>query len=535
MFYDAAEINEHLICPYCQNKFNDPRLIECGVALCMPCIELLKKHDASGFKCLACGAFHEMPANGFFKISSLANLCQVAARKDSLADALKTKLDEVKLKLDMLSSETSLQAHKIKEHSDGLRNAVQLSSEQLIEAIKAHDAELVEQISDHERSSILDFNQEHRAQIDSFIQDTAGFHSKWISCLKQAELDDAELQTAANLADACISELNRVFESIPRHDSLQFESNSNSATSSCTLIGTLRNLKIEASKLNLWPQADFRKHQLPNFSSLTEPISVRLLSGAKIVLAYRALNKKDVKVKIFDADFKQLSERTCITGRNFKAFELSALPDQSVMLCLTNLAVKLSKHDKSDDEDCAEDYSETLSVIKHYDAKLKILNRVCLYYDVCSVDTFENKLYCLSRQGFLDMCLHVYDEKLVNLMNIESNPFEPFYIPSHVNKVQVSESYFVYRDDSEVVLLDRTSGWIKKRFQFEGNEVLFDSGTSKILAYSSETNKVVSYDLEGESQSFDVNIPSPNESIQFVDCLNGKLLFWDAKSDWLYF
>ena len=109
-------------------------------------------------------------------------------------------------------------------------------------------------------------------------------------------------------------------------------------------------------------------------------------------------------------------------------------------------------------------------MIKHYDAKLKILNRVCLYYDVCSVDTFENKLYCLSRNGLLDMSLHVYDEKLVNLMNIESNPFEPFYIPSHVNKVQVSESYFVYRDDSEVVLLDRTSGWIKKRFQFEGND-----------------------------------------------------------------
>ena len=151
------------------------------------------------------------------------------------------------------------------------------------------------------------------------------------------------------------------------------------------------------------------------------------------------------------------------------------------------------------------------------------------------MDTFENKLYCLSRNGLLDMSLHVYDEKLVNLMNIDSNPFEPFYIPSHVNKVQVSESYFVYRDDSEVVLLDRKSGWVKKRFQFEGNEVLFDSGTSKILAYSSETNKVVSYDLEGGSKSFDVNIPSPNESIQFVDCLNGKLLFADAKSDWLYF
>ena len=195
------------------------------------------------------------------------------------------------------------------------------------------------------------------------------------------------------------------------------------------------------------------------------------------------------------------------------------------MLCLTKLTVKLSKQDNSDEDDYCEDVADTLSVIKHYDAKLKILNRVCLYYNVFSVDTFEKKLYCLLSQWFLDMCLHVYDEKLANLMNFDSNPFEPFFIPSHVNKVQVSESFFVYRDDSEVVLLDRKSGWVKKRFRFERNEVLLDSGANTILAYSNESNKAVSYNFEGEAQVLAVNISKPSKFIRFVDWEDAVLGF----------
>jgi hypothetical protein len=58
-----------------------------------------------------------------------------------------------------------------------------------------------------------------------------------------------------------------------------------------SLIGTLRFCGVAGS-------------DSPLLTSLNEPISVRLLSGGKLVLAYRALNKNDVKVKIFDADFK---------------------------------------------------------------------------------------------------------------------------------------------------------------------------------------------------------------------------------------
>ena len=533
MFYEAVVINEHLICPYCKKKFTGPRIVQCSSSLCTQCIELLVKDGENGFKCPVCDDFHEQPKTGFLLNANLAKLCEIKPNKierGPLANALNAQLDEMKLKLNKLSNENNLGVDKIREYCDLLRNEVQLSSEELIESIKTHNIELIEQINAYEKSSILDFNKENKIELDIFVQEMSGFHSKWADYLKDVNLNDDELKTASTQANKYLNKINKVNEKILDkvfdENVLKFDEHS-------AQFGTLSLNKADTKSSS---SSSLKQHQLPNFSSLNEPISVKLLNVGKIVLAYRAISKKDIKVKIFDENFNQLSERICVTGRNFKTFELNAMANGSVILCLTNLTMKLSKHDKSDDEENYDNQTDTLSVIKHYDDKLKILNRICLYYNVCSVDTFENKLYCLSRHGFLDMCMHVYDEKLVSLANIESNPFEPFYIPCHVNKVQVCESYFVYRDDSEVVLLERKSGLVQKRFKFEGNEVLFDSGTSTILAYSNETHKVIGYDFEGESlQVLDVNISKPSKFIHFVDCSNGKMLFWDSESGCLYF
>ena len=81
MFYEEKEIDELIICPYCKNKYKDPRFIECGISFCMPCIELLIKDGATGFKCPDCDDFHEMPKRGYSKNTNLAKLCAKQAAK----------------------------------------------------------------------------------------------------------------------------------------------------------------------------------------------------------------------------------------------------------------------------------------------------------------------------------------------------------------------------------------------------------------------------------------------------------------------
>ena len=99
--------------------------------------------------------------------------------RGALASTLKTQLDEIKLKLDELSKKNQLGADKIKEYCDGLRNEVQLSSEELIESIKTHNLELIEQINAYENKSMLNFNKENKTQLDEFIQKVHEFFSKW--------------------------------------------------------------------------------------------------------------------------------------------------------------------------------------------------------------------------------------------------------------------------------------------------------------------------------------------------------------------
>ena len=129
MFYEEAEISVLVICPYCQNKYDDPRIIECGTSFCMPCIEFLTKSGTNGFHCPACKDFHQQPQNGYLKNTTLAKLCEKKTNKVSrspLADAFEAQLDELKSNMDKLAKENDLGAEKIKEYCDNLRNEVQL-------------------------------------------------------------------------------------------------------------------------------------------------------------------------------------------------------------------------------------------------------------------------------------------------------------------------------------------------------------------------------------------------------------------------
>ena len=90
--------------------------------------------------------------------------------------AIKTKTKAQRNNLDKLTKENDLGADKIKEYCDGLRNEVQLSSEELIQSIKNHSMELIKQIDEYEQASMLNYNKD-----DKSIQEIYEFHSKWTS------------------------------------------------------------------------------------------------------------------------------------------------------------------------------------------------------------------------------------------------------------------------------------------------------------------------------------------------------------------
>jgi hypothetical protein len=277
-------------------------------------------------------------------------------------------------------------------------------------------------------------------------------------------------------------------------------------------------------------------YDLCNLSNVNkqQPVSMRLLNSEQIAVVYRSKDLDDVEMAVFDTNFNLLRERICKTGRNFKNFLLNSMANNTIILCLIKPTTELNNYNnKSDDEGEYDDYRNTISIIKIFDYKLKKLNKTCLNHWIICLNTYDDKIFLVSS---LSEMIQVYDKNLIFLTNIgQSKPNLPFYLPWYINKVEICEDYYVFLDRGEIKLLDRNSGWVKKRFEIDGNDFSLNTAKNSILTYNNESNQVLSYDFNGEAHALNINIPKAYKYIKLVDCLNDKLLFLNSNSQCLYF
>ena len=214
MFYQENQINELITCPYCKNKYNDPRVMECGASFCMSCIDLLKKEAEQGFECPECDEFHQEPPKGFFKNLNLAKICEKKAAEVSRgtqAHTVSSQLGEIQLKLDKLVLDFELGVNIIKDFCNRLRNEVKLTTEQTIEHIKKLGMGLIQEVDKYETKSVENFEIEatYRIDFNNFVTGTYEYVSEWASYLKQHELDDSELKQASDKGKLLIEQISK--------------------------------------------------------------------------------------------------------------------------------------------------------------------------------------------------------------------------------------------------------------------------------------------------------------------------------------
>ena len=379
MLYEEKEIIELIKCPYCKNKYTDPRIVECSSSFCMPCIDLLKKKGQNGFKCPECDDFHEMPQKGYIKNSNLAKLCN-----------------------------------------------------------------------------------------------------------KQTELKQNSDKKTAN-----------------------------------------KN-KLAMGKLKV--------HQMPDSSYATEPMAVKLLYNDKTVVAHYNDRRDKLEIAVFDEDFCLLKKGIGWTGTCSAELKLTAMNyNPSIVLCLNSTFVNYGL--SPDDEDYCED-KNSKCVVKLFDDRLNLMNKIWLDYSVGSIDTYDDQLFCLSSDQYSNSCsLYIYNRNLVFLKRIgQSHEDSPFYMPKSVIKLLVCEKFYVLsKRYNEIMVMDRDDGSIKSNFDFFGRDFFLNKVKNSILEHEKGSEELISYDLDGKSQKLKLNISDLNARIKLVDCLDGKLLFLDAKANSLYF
>jgi len=108
MFYKEEDIKEIIICPACNIKYDDPRVLECGSSLCFTCISNIMNKEKNGIDCPLCKSFHETPKNGFIKNNLLASLTIKSPNdvyRGKLAEKFKTSLNDIIKNLNDLNND----------------------------------------------------------------------------------------------------------------------------------------------------------------------------------------------------------------------------------------------------------------------------------------------------------------------------------------------------------------------------------------------------------------------------------------------
>jgi hypothetical protein len=100
MFYLEEEIAINLICPRCQTKFVDPRIIlPCLETLCANCIGNLTEENNNEISCHFCaGSKHAIPVGGFSSNKIVAKMLNIKANEVNRSpnvEALKQKISQM--------------------------------------------------------------------------------------------------------------------------------------------------------------------------------------------------------------------------------------------------------------------------------------------------------------------------------------------------------------------------------------------------------------------------------------------------------
>ena len=508
MFYEETDISELVICPYCKNKYNDPRLVSCGNSFCRACIEFLTKSGTNGFQCCVCDTFHEQPKNGFSKNINLAKLCEKKANKvyrSPLANAFETDLDELKLSMGKLSKQNDLGADKIKEYCDGLRNKVQLHLEESIENLKKKSLKLIQKIDEHENETMLKFNANHNLRLDTFLSETRQFHEKWADYLKQFEINEEEIKVALLEAKKLKVELNKESDLLV---SKLFHNNLLKFEKSTPCFGSLVNERVKLNYIQaLASPKIFHLGNKMDYKNISK-VSFKLLSNANRCIAYRKNNDVGLSIGIWDNDVNQLFKKR-VEPFGHHGFQLVEL-NKAVVLCSIDDAFK--------------------STIMKFDCNLKLQKNIEVGFTIMHADSYQNKLYLLATS--LDLkSKHVYvlDESLKMLDNFKLGNSEglPFYFPKLVTKMRVAEKYFVFLDGKNVLLMDRLDGMIKQTFGIGSSDFLLDSSNDRIIAHDVRLGRLVFFDFEGES--FEISYPTL-KNFELVDFIHNKFVLLYEKS-----
>jgi hypothetical protein len=207
MYYETNQVNEILLCQYCQAQLEGPKLLPCGETICSYCVSSIKI-NSNVFDCLVCKQQHEMPKNGLpdNKVAlKMLSVKPIKVSRGEAVDLLEKKLDDILKKQKNIKQSIENSTDLVKQYFTDLRSDVQLKTEEAIQQINDISSKIIEEIDEHEKE-LIEFNKTNSKILDEFkkiVLELESFYAINFDYLKQHTIDEKivikSIEEATNL------------------------------------------------------------------------------------------------------------------------------------------------------------------------------------------------------------------------------------------------------------------------------------------------------------------------------------------------
>jgi hypothetical protein len=201
MFYQISDLEEHLKCPKCNEKFDLPRILPCGKSVCETCLKELT--DANKIKCPLCTRDHLVPDDGFIINEFILRTNELKAKKVYRC-ASYDEFDRILLTIERdikeIEAKYQLPQLQIREHCKLVRNQIDIATETLIQKINNIRESYIGEINLFEEKCIKSFvdadleRAKFKETYEKLIEENANKLDEYYSYVNQPIIDECKIR-----------------------------------------------------------------------------------------------------------------------------------------------------------------------------------------------------------------------------------------------------------------------------------------------------------------------------------------------------